>query len=216
MVIIVAPQQTTMKFVVLSALINLLAVQGFVPSSSIGARTSTPQTVLSAQPKQQEKELREELAERTSKIDDEGKYALRDGPQVLPREVEGEVIDEVTGTIPEDAPKGEILARRMEKLKRRRVYPLFLAEKALEVVETLLPTELASAPAKRERIVVLGTGWGAVSFLKTVDTSLYDVTVISPRNYFLFTPMLGTCEATVLFINENTCLKVMKFSENWH
>ena len=43
----------------------------------------------------------------------------------------------------------------------------------------------------KERIVVLGTGWGAASFLKDIDTSLYDVTIISPRNYFLFTPMLA-------------------------
>lgn len=44
---------------------------------------------------------------------------------------------------------------------------------------------------KREKIVVLGTGWGSHSFLKTIDGTQYDVTVISPRNYFLFTPMLA-------------------------
>jgi NADH dehydrogenase FAD-containing subunit len=44
---------------------------------------------------------------------------------------------------------------------------------------------------KREKIVVLGTGWGSHSFLKTIDGTQYDITVISPRNYFLFTPMLA-------------------------
>ena len=44
---------------------------------------------------------------------------------------------------------------------------------------------------RRERIVVLGSGWGAHSFLKTIDASLYEVIVVSPRNYFLFTPMLA-------------------------
>ena len=39
----------------------------------------------------------------------------------------------------------------------------------------------------------LGTGWGAVSLLKKLDTDLYNVTVISPRNYFLFTPLLPSC-----------------------
>ena len=39
--------------------------------------------------------------------------------------------------------------------------------------------------------MVLGTGWGAAAFLKNIDTDKYDVTVISPRNYFVFTPMLA-------------------------
>lgn len=52
----------------------------------------------------------------------------------------------------------------------------------------------------RKKLVVLGTGWGAISMLKHLDTSLYNVTVVSPRNYFLFTPLLpsvptGTIDA---------------------
>lgn len=42
----------------------------------------------------------------------------------------------------------------------------------------------------RKTLVVLGTGWGSVSLLKHLDTSLYNVIVVSPRNYFLFTPLL--------------------------
>eukprot|EP00316_Scyphosphaera_apsteinii_P000599 CAMPEP_0119323262 /NCGR_PEP_ID=MMETSP1333-20130426/60395_1 /TAXON_ID=418940 /ORGANISM="Scyphosphaera apsteinii, Strain RCC1455" /LENGTH=557 /DNA_ID=CAMNT_0007330663 /DNA_START=115 /DNA_END=1788 /DNA_ORIENTATION=- len=45
----------------------------------------------------------------------------------------------------------------------------------------------------RENIVVLGTGWAAVKFLQNIDTSSFDVTVVSPRNYFLFTPFLPSC-----------------------
>lgn len=53
---------------------------------------------------------------------------------------------------------------------------------------------------KKDKVVVLGTGWGGTSFIKGLDTSLYDVYVISPRNYFAFTPLLpsvttGTVEA---------------------
>ena len=48
-----------------------------------------------------------------------------------------------------------------------------------------------SKQVKKPRIVVLGTGWGSYSFLKSIDTLHYDVTVISPRNYFAFTPMLA-------------------------
>jgi NADH:ubiquinone reductase (non-electrogenic) len=32
-----------------------------------------------------------------------------------------------------------------------------------------------------------------VSLLKKLDTENYNVTVISPRNYFLFTPLLPSC-----------------------
>ncbi|KAH8929931.1 FAD/NAD(P)-binding domain-containing protein [Atractiella rhizophila] len=39
-------------------------------------------------------------------------------------------------------------------------------------------------------IVVLGNGWGATSFLKKLDNEGYNVVVVSPRNYFTFTPLL--------------------------
>lgn len=45
----------------------------------------------------------------------------------------------------------------------------------------------------RTRVVVLGSGWAAISFVKaltTSDSEKYDVTLISPRNYFLYTPLL--------------------------
>lgn len=44
---------------------------------------------------------------------------------------------------------------------------------------------------KREKVVVLGSGWGSYSFLKCFDSTKYEVIVVSPRNYFLFTPMLA-------------------------
>ncbi|CCK70467.1 NADH-ubiquinone reductase (H(+)-translocating) NDE1 KNAG_0E02050 [Huiozyma naganishii CBS 8797] len=42
----------------------------------------------------------------------------------------------------------------------------------------------------RKTIVILGSGWGAISLLKSLDTTQYNVVVVSPRNYFLFTPLL--------------------------
>jgi NADH:ubiquinone reductase (non-electrogenic) len=38
-----------------------------------------------------------------------------------------------------------------------------------------------------------GTGWGSVALLKKLDTENYNVVVVSPRNYFLFTPLLPSC-----------------------
>ncbi|KAL0362327.1 UNVERIFIED_CONTAM: External alternative NAD(P)H-ubiquinone oxidoreductase B1, mitochondrial [Sesamum calycinum] len=53
---------------------------------------------------------------------------------------------------------------------------------------------------QRKKVVVLGTGWAGTSFLKDLDISSYDVQVVSPRNYFAFTPLLpsvtcGTVDA---------------------
>ncbi|KAH9525427.1 Internal alternative NAD(P)H-ubiquinone oxidoreductase A1, mitochondrial [Bulinus truncatus] len=45
---------------------------------------------------------------------------------------------------------------------------------------------------KRKSLVILGTGWSGYSILKTIDKKLYDVIVVSPRNHFLFTPLLAS------------------------
>lgn len=43
---------------------------------------------------------------------------------------------------------------------------------------------------KRPTLVILGAGWGALSMLRKLQTDKFNVIVISPRNYFLFTPLL--------------------------
>ncbi|XP_010906377.1 external alternative NAD(P)H-ubiquinone oxidoreductase B2, mitochondrial isoform X2 [Elaeis guineensis] len=48
----------------------------------------------------------------------------------------------------------------------------------------------SSQVAPKKKVVVLGTGWAGTTFLKNLDSSLYDVQVVSPRNYFAFTPLL--------------------------
>ncbi|KAK3776038.1 hypothetical protein RRG08_044422 [Elysia crispata] len=45
---------------------------------------------------------------------------------------------------------------------------------------------------KRKMLLILGTGWGSYSVFKTIDKKLYDVMVVSPRNHFLFTPLLAS------------------------
>lgn len=42
----------------------------------------------------------------------------------------------------------------------------------------------------KPNVVILGSGWGAISFLKHIDTKKYNVCIVSPRSYFLFTPLL--------------------------
>ena len=36
-----------------------------------------------------------------------------------------------------------------------------------------------------------GTGWGALNLVRKLHCDKYDVTIVSPRNYFLFTPLLA-------------------------
>lgn len=48
-------------------------------------------------------------------------------------------------------------------------------------------------PTTRPRVVVLGSGWGAISFIKALPDNIaekYDIVLVSPRNYFLYTPLL--------------------------
>lgn len=80
-------------------------------------------------------------------------------------------------------------------------------------------------PAQRKRIVILGTGWASMSFLTNVDVALYDVVIVSPRNYFTVTPLLpSVCAGT---LSPRSCFepvrnkmlrggqKVMNFYEGW-
>jgi NADH:ubiquinone reductase (non-electrogenic) len=41
---------------------------------------------------------------------------------------------------------------------------------------------------RKKRVVVLGSGWGAAALLKHLDRSQFEITCVSPRNYFLMTP----------------------------
>lgn len=58
----------------------------------------------------------------------------------------------------------------------------------------------SESESRKKKVVVLGTGWAGTSFLKNLNHPSYEVQVISPRNYFAFTPLLpsvtcGTVEA---------------------
>ena len=50
------------------------------------------------------------------------------------------------------------------------------------------------------RIVLLGSGFGAFSFIKKVNTEFFNVIAVSPRNHFIFTPLLpSTTVGTIEF-----------------
>lgn len=51
---------------------------------------------------------------------------------------------------------------------------------------------VARKSAHRPKVVVLGTGWSSFRVLRDIDTKQYAVSVVSPRNHLLFTPMLAS------------------------
>ncbi|KAF3024089.1 hypothetical protein G7054_g13481 [Neopestalotiopsis clavispora] len=73
--------------------------------------------------------------------------------------------------------------------------------KNLPIVDALLDdddTEEKAAQKTKPRLVILGGGWGGVALLKQLNPDDYHVTVISPKNYFLFTPMLPSATVGTL------------------
>ena len=73
---------------------------------------------------------------------------------------------------------------------------------------------------KKKRVVVLGTGWAGTSLLKDLDASLYDIQVVSPRNYFAFTPLLpsvtcGTVEARSIVEPIRNIVKKVRQNKRW-
>ncbi|KAK0058816.1 internal alternative NAD(P)H-ubiquinone oxidoreductase A1 mitochondrial-like isoform X2 [Biomphalaria pfeifferi] len=59
-------------------------------------------------------------------------------------------------------------------------------------IRSLSKDAKTNGQARRKTLVILGTGWSGYSVLKTIDKKLYDVIVVSPRNHFLFTPLLAS------------------------
>ncbi|KAK8850435.1 hypothetical protein IAR55_004353 [Kwoniella newhampshirensis] len=106
-------------------------------------------------------------------------------------------------TGPEPLPKGaEVVTPKPYVLTRFRRYMQNLGRVTLVLILTATgaflyvtqaqshPPEQLDADPTKPTLVVLGSGWGATSFLKSLDTDEFNVVVISPRNYFLFTPLL--------------------------
>jgi len=56
--------------------------------------------------------------------------------------------------------------------------------------------------SEKPKLVVLGSGWGAMSLIRKLDLDIVDLTVVSPRPYFFYTPLLaGSATGTVSHSN---------------
>lgn len=177
-------------------------VDAFVPTANlgVGAKRSQSQRYMSAD---RENALREEIAQNNVNTVDEEKYAIADGADL-------EKVDQVVAkeeaaiSSVEDMQESEQkkLLAKLDRIVKPRAYPLFMAEKAAEIAETTisdltkgfkkpentLVTSIDPSTRGKERVVVLGTGWGAAALVKTLDPAHYDITVVSPRNYFGMCP----------------------------
>ena len=61
-------------------------------------------------------------------------------------------------------------------------------------------TFVSVAEAKKKELVIVGCGWAGFRLAQDIDKSKYNVKLVSPRNYFLFTPLLpSTAVGTLEF-----------------
>ena len=75
----------------------------------------------------------------------------------------------------------------------------------------------AAKDTQRKKLVLLGTGWGSYSVLKNVNKKKFDVVVVSPRNHFLFTPLLNsTTVGTLEFRSIIEPVRNIRFREDSH
>jgi NADH dehydrogenase len=73
--------------------------------------------------------------------------------------------------------------------------------KNLPIAEVLVDDDDCDEMARQKykpKLVVIGSGWGSVALLKTLNPEDYHVTVVSDVNYFLFTPMLPSATVGTL------------------
>jgi NADH:ubiquinone reductase (non-electrogenic) len=61
------------------------------------------------------------------------------------------------------------------------------------IYTTRHPADQPKPDPSKKTLVILGSGWGSASLLKKIDASQYNIIVVSPRNFFLFTPLLPSC-----------------------
>ncbi|KAI9738302.1 MAG: hypothetical protein M1834_008800 [Cirrosporium novae-zelandiae] len=56
---------------------------------------------------------------------------------------------------------------------------------------TIASADIDATKGDRERVVVLGSGWGGHVFARNLNPKKYQAVVVSPRSYFAFTPLLS-------------------------
>ncbi len=70
---------------------------------------------------------------------------------------------------------------------------------------------------QKQKLIILGTGFAAFSLLKSINTHFYEVIIVSPRNHFLFTPLLpSTTVGTIEFRSIIEPIRTAKENVTYH
>ncbi|KAK6508753.1 hypothetical protein TWF506_010830 [Arthrobotrys conoides] len=65
-----------------------------------------------------------------------------------------------------------------------------------------IPRQLLARDSGKERVVILGSGWAGFTISRHLDKNKFQAVVVSPRSYFVFTPLLAsTAVGTLEFRN---------------
>ncbi|KAF2102001.1 hypothetical protein NA57DRAFT_64631 [Rhizodiscina lignyota] len=72
----------------------------------------------------------------------------------------------------------------------------------------------------RQRVVILGSGWAGFTIARRLNPKLYQAIVVSPRSYFVFTPLLastsvGTLEFRTALEPVRSITKPVEFLQGW-
>jgi NADH:ubiquinone reductase (non-electrogenic) len=54
-----------------------------------------------------------------------------------------------------------------------------------------------------KKIIIIGSGWASSTFIKEIDTNKYDIEVISPNKFFVYTPLLGSSTTKELNLTQD-------------
>ncbi|KAF2725670.1 FAD/NAD(P)-binding domain-containing protein [Polychaeton citri CBS 116435] len=71
--------------------------------------------------------------------------------------------------------------------------PSFRSQKRFITIQ-----EIDNSRRGRERIVILGSGWAGYTLARDLDQRKFQVVVVSPRSYFVFTPLLASTSVGTL------------------
>ena len=106
---------------------------------------------------------------------------------------------------PATVPMASIMSKRPDFSRMSTAQMSFIDQKegTISDVSKSLGMPLPPLESKtKPKVVILGSGWGGFNFGNQVSKDKYDVTIVSPVNHFLFTPLL--CSTTVGTLEYNS------------
>ncbi|KAJ2653952.1 NADH:ubiquinone oxidoreductase, partial [Coemansia sp. RSA 1200] len=134
-----------------------------------------------------------------------GLWSLRIGAGILSQRIG------MSTAAKDSALSGKKRMPRLQKLKRAAYGTALVGATYMGwlMYQNRNPSEQLPFDPTKKTLVLLGTGWGSTTALKNLDTDNFNVVVVSPRNYFLFTPLLPSC--TVGTIENRSIMEPVRF-----